>query len=125
MLTPDLVTNVPPSDLTGTILGVIGTLFAIASAIYTFARTRERPERESQEVVTATGSARIHDRIDAVDKALSAYKVEVAKEYASKQDLQTLETLLTDIDKRARKTETILRIVFRKQLSDAGYSSEE
>jgi len=136
---PELVTNVAPeaTDFTGRVIGVIGALLGILAAAFTIFKTSGRQVTQQLEraqarqsvpaeaLQTDSGHAAIWRRIDELDRGLNEHRLEVAKEYASKAELLALETTLGHIDQRSRKTENILRIVFREQLRKANYDFDQ
>jgi hypothetical protein len=140
MILPELVTNVAPeaADFTGRVLGVLGALLGILAAAFTIFRTSgkqmtqrveqvqaARPSFPPEALQTDSGHAAIWRRIDELDKGLNEHRLEVAKEYATKAEMLAIETTLNHIDDRSRKTENILRIVFREQLRKANYDFDQ
>lgn len=114
-------------DLTGRVISILSGLGSLFAMLFVLVRTRDKRSdpTPADALATAPGAmGRIHERLDEMAKELGAYKVEVAEKYATSAELTALTALLADIDKRARRTETILRIVFRKQLADAGAGLE-
>lgn len=128
MIPPDTLTPPDTADFTGRIIAVMSSLASLFAVVFAIVKTRD-PRRDNipaDALTTAPGvMGRMHERLDDLQRELGSYKVEVAEKYATSAELTALTALLSDIDKRARRTETILRIVFRKQIADAGLDSVE
>lgn len=116
-MTPtDAVTTLPSADLTGVVLGTIGTLSGILSTVVVILRTRGDRAPAPQ----TPHAAPVWQAIDELREQIRVAEKEAAREYARREDLDEMKAVLQDVDRRSQRTQTILETVFRERLRREG-----